>query len=77
MHDPQAKAAEGSALPEASALMVAPLVPATNGAYTQREQYLLRAEEAGDLAFEYVVNNGDPHNSLWCALGRGHLLPLD
>ena len=43
------------------------MVVAPVGAYTQREQYLQKQEEEGELSFEYVRNNGETHNSIWCA----------
>ncbi len=36
-----------------------------SGAYTQREAHLEQLEEAGDLNFMYVLNDSQPHNSLW------------
>ena len=35
------------------------------GAYTQREEHLKRLEEAGDLRFEYVKNDGSRQNMIW------------
>lgn len=35
------------------------------GAYSQRELFLQNMEQAGDMSFEYVLNDGQRHNSIW------------
>ena len=35
------------------------------GAYSQREVFLQNLEQAGDMSFEYVLNDGQRHNSIW------------
>ena len=35
------------------------------GAYSQRELYLQNLEQAGEMSFEYVLNDGQRHNSIW------------
>ena len=35
------------------------------GAYSQREDFLIRQEQEGELAYHYVVNDGQPHNMMW------------
>ena len=40
---------------------------ASGGAYSQREMFLRAQEEDCSLSFQYVLNDGDPHNSIWCA----------
>ena len=40
---------------------------ASGGAYSQREMFLRGQEEETSLSFQYVLNDGDPHNSIWCA----------
>ncbi|KAK9812998.1 hypothetical protein WJX72_007034 [[Myrmecia] bisecta] len=42
-----------------------PVTVAPTGAYTQREVYLQKQEEEGEMSFEYVVNDGQPNNSIW------------
>lgn len=39
------------------------------GAYSSREDFLMRQEQAGELSFKYVLNNGEPQNMVWCASG--------
>ncbi|KAL6760054.1 chromatin remodeling complex WSTF-ISWI, large subunit [Haematococcus lacustris] len=34
------------------------------GAYSQREEFLIKHEADGDIRFTYVENNGDPHNMM-------------
>lgn len=47
----------------------APAAAATNvGAYSQRELFLQNLEEAGDMSFEYVLNDGQRHNSIWSVI---------
>ena len=47
----------------------APAVAAPNvGAYSQRELFLQNLEEAGDMSFEYVLNDGQRHNSIWSVI---------
>ena len=35
------------------------------GAYSQRELFLQNLEQAGEMSFEYVLNDGQRHNSIW------------
>lgn len=37
----------------------------TSGAYSQREQFLQKLEDEGQIEFCYVVNDGDPQNMAW------------
>jgi len=37
------------------------------GAYTAREEFLQKLEQEGQLSFKYVLNDGHPDNSVWCA----------
>ena len=43
--------------------------PMTNGpnvgSYSQRELFLQNLEQAGEMSFEYVLNDGQRHNSIW------------
>ena len=54
---PGAKA--GDAAPGAEAAPIGP--------YSQRDMCLAAREAAGDLAFHYVRNDGQPDSSIWCA----------
>lgn len=54
---PGAKA--GDAAPGAEAAPIGP--------YSQRDMCLAAREAAGDLAFHYVRNDGQPDSSVWCA----------
>ena len=47
--------------PDAAPMTVGPNV----GAYSQRELFLQNLEQAGDMSFEYVLNDGQRHNSIW------------
>ena len=38
------------------------------GAYSQRELFLQNLEQAGDMSFEYVLNDGQRHNSIWSVI---------
>ena len=38
------------------------------GAYSQRELFLQNMEQAGDMSFEYVLNDGQRHNSIWSVI---------
>ena len=40
----------------------------TMGAYSQRELFLQNLEDSGDMSFEYVLNDGQRHNSIWCVI---------
>ncbi len=40
----------------------------TPGAYSQREQFLQKLEDEGQIEFCYVVNDGDPQNMAWYVL---------
>jgi len=44
----------------------AEVLPAA-GAYTAREEFLQKLEQEGQLSFKYVLNDGHPDNSVWCA----------
>ena len=47
----------------------APAAAAPNvGAYSQRELFLQNLEDAGDMSFEYVLNDGQRHNSIWSVI---------
>lgn len=35
------------------------------GAYSQREEALIKREQDGDIAFRYVFNNDDPQNLIY------------
>ncbi|KAG2437573.1 hypothetical protein HYH02_011214 [Chlamydomonas schloesseri] len=37
----------------------------TPGAYSQREEALIKREQDGDIAFRYVLNNDDPQNLIY------------
>lgn len=52
---------------EAAATTAAPNV----GAYSQRELFLQNLEQAGDMSFEYVLNDGQRHNSIWSVILLG------
>ncbi len=41
--------------------------PGPSGVFAQREQYLIKREAEGELAFVYVENDGTPEHSMWCA----------
>lgn len=56
--------ADGAGEPNVGA--VPPEVPA--GMFTQRELYMAKREANGELAFEYVENDGTPNHNMWCAL---------
>lgn len=47
--------------PDAAPMTVGPNV----GAYSQRELFLQNLEQAGEMSFEYVLNDGQRHNSIW------------
>lgn len=47
--------------PDAAPMTVGPNV----GAYSQRELFLQDLEQAGEMSFEYVLNDGQRHNSIW------------
>jgi len=47
--------------PDAAPMIVGPNV----GAYSQRELFLQNLEQAGEMSFEYVLNDGQRHNSIW------------
>ena len=50
----------------------APMTAAPNvGAYSQRELFLQNMEQAGDMSFEYVLNDGQRHNSIWLVISLG------
>lgn len=42
-----------------------PAVRLSTGAYTLREEYLIKQEQEGEIAFKYVENNGDPYNMMY------------
>ena len=55
--------------PGSGPLEEAPAAVATSvGAYSQRELFLQNLEEAGDMSFEYVLNDGQRHNSIWSVI---------
>ena len=70
-------AADGCAPPPAAG--GAPLVPVpegaapelipTAGAYSAREDFLQKMEDDGQISFKYVLNDGQPHNSIWYVPG--------
>lgn len=47
----------------------APEVIPTAGAYSAREDFLQKMEDEGQISFKYVLNDGQPHNSIWCDHG--------
>ncbi|KAL3157908.1 hypothetical protein ABBQ32_012315 [Trebouxia sp. C0010 RCD-2024] len=52
--------------PAGGATDEAPMTAAPNvGAYSQRELFLQNMESAGEMSFEYVLNDGQRHNSIW------------
>jgi len=59
---PRAQAGEEGKPPAPSA----EVLPAA-GAYTAREEFLQKLEGEGQLSFKYVLNDGHPDNSVWCA----------
>lgn len=58
--------------PAGGATDEAPMTAAPNvGAYSQRELFLQNMESAGEMSFEYVLNDGQRHNSIWSVISLG------